>query len=806
MFRNYFKTAWRNLIKQKSLAFINVFGLSVGIACFSLFTLYAINEFNYDKFHENKANICRVYNQSTGKDASPASGFSYQPMPLGPALKTDFPDVENYVRFKENFTQSFVKVGSSVAREDLSYADPSFFEVFSFKLRSGSPATALKDLHSVVLTEGTAKELFGRTDPVGKTIEIKTDDEFLPFTITAVAENPPSNSSIQYKMLANFNFLATMRNGEKRSHNWSQYSYQTYVQLKPGSRLPSETNTLTAFRKKYYPNDYTAKDATPNQYGFQPLTAIHTNPGISGGSVSPVDPKTIWILLGIAAGILLIACINFTTLAIGRSAGRSTEVGIRKVMGGNKSSLIRQFMVEAWLLAIISTVLGLSIAIALLPFFNDLSGKGLHFSLIQFPQLSWILLATIAIVSFLSGIYPALVLSGFKPVEALKTKIKLGGANFFTKSLVTVQFALSAALIISTVIILQQLHFLHSKNPGFNKENVVVVDAEGVNDTRSLYALFKQRLTSNREIIGTASAELGLGGDEGWSQTGFNYNGQNKIVYEYFIDPDYLRVLGLQLREGRNFEPGAPKDTVTSVIINETMMHNLGLTMQNVLGQRLRGYYDDVNDIRTPVVIGVVKDFNYLGLNAKIDPQMFHQFSSYRPFKFFVRIQPGEPSKAIAAIQTAWKTVAPDYPLKYAFLDENLDRFYKSEARWSSIVGWAGGISIFLACLGLLGLSTLAVINRTKEISIRKVLGAPVVSIVNLLAKDFLRLVAVAFVIATPLAWYFMNRWLQDYANRIAITWWVFAATGAVMLTIALVTISFQAIRAAFASPTASLR
>jgi putative ABC transport system permease protein len=810
MFKNYFKIAIRNLAKQKTLAFINVFGLSVGIACFSLFMLYAVNEFNFDNFHKNGDNIYRVYQQRQAVGDQNARNVPYQPMPLGPAMKTDLPGIENYVRFLDNWGESFIKTDNAVFREKISFADPSFFTMFSFKLKYGDATTALKDLHSIVLTEKTAEKLFGKTNITGKTIEIKTGDNFEPFTVTAVAENPPSNSTIQFAVLGNFNYHASTKNGSRGVNNWNRISYATFVQLKPGSSLPGDKKLLANFRKKYYPDEETEArkngwkgKGSPVAYAFQPLRDMHTNTKIEGGAV---DPKTIWILLSIAAGVLFIACINFTTLSIGRSAGRSKEVGVRKVIGGTKKSLIAQFLIEALLLAFLSGIIGLLLVKILLPFFDQLSGRDLQFSFSQFPQLLWLIVGLILVVGLLAGSYPALVLSGFKPVEVLKTKVKLGGSNIFTRSLVTVQFVLSAGLIISTIIIMQQLHYMQSKNPGFNKENIVVVNADGISDPKKLYAVFKQDLSAHPEIMGTASAELSLGGGEGWSQSGFKYKGKDKTAYEYFIDPDYMHVLGMKLLTGRNFDPAIVSDTVTSVIINEAMMNDFGWTLQNAVGQKLNGYYENENDPHTPVVIGVVKDFNYLGFNSKIEPQMFHQFSSYEPHHFFIRISPGNPSKALAAIQSAWKKDAPDYPLQYGFLDENLNRFYESEVRWSNIVGWAGGISIFLACLGLLGLAALAVVNRTKEISIRKVLGASVSTIIGLLSKDFLKLVGIAFIIATPLSWYFMSKWLQDYPYRINIEWYVFGITAAATVLIALLTVSFQAIKAAVANPVKSLR
>jgi putative ABC transport system permease protein len=439
----------------------------------------------------------------------------------------------------------------------------------------------------------------------------------------------------------------------------------------------------------------------------------------------------------------------------------------------------------------------------LLPYFNQLSGRELIFSFALYPEMIWLLLGLTLLVGLLSGAYPAIILSGFKPIEVLKSKIKIGGANLFTRSLVTLQFAVSIGLIISTIIILQQIKFMSNKNPGFNKENVVMVDASET-DTKKIYPLFKQALAAQPQIDGVAGAELGLGADQGFSSSGFNYNGKSKNVFEYFIDNDYMKVMGMQLLAGRDFSSNIAGDTTVSVIVNEAMVKDFGWTLNNAVGQQLTGYTEGRG--KDPVVIGVVKDFNYRSLSLPVEPQMFHQFASYAPYKFFVRIKPGNPSSALAEMKKAWSSVVADLPFKYYFVDEELNKFYKSEQRWSSIVGWAGGISIFLACLGLFGLAALAAINRTKEIGIRKVLGASVTNIINLLSKDFLKLIAIAIVIASPLAWYFMHKWLQDFAYRINISWIVFITTGFVVVLIALLTISFQAIKAAHANPVKSLR
>jgi putative ABC transport system permease protein len=383
----------------------------------------------------------------------------------------------------------------------------------------------------------------------------------------------------------------------------------------------------------------------------------------------------------------------------------------------------------------------------------------------------------------------------------LKSKIRVSGGNIFTKSLVTVQFALSVGLIICTMIILQQTKYMSGKNPGFNKDNIVVVDANGVN-TKKIYPLFKQAIASRADVAGVASADMSLGEGMGWSRSGFEYNGTHKDVFEYFIDSDYIPVLGMKLVAGRNFDSRIAADSVTSVIVNEAMVKDFGWTINNAVGQQIKGYMET----KTPVVIGVIRNFNYRPFKEEVQPQMFHQFAGYEPYKFLVRIKQGNPALAIAAMQKAWTASVTELPFQYNFLDESLDNFYKAERRWSSIIGWAGGISVFLACLGLLGLAALAAVNRTKEIGIRKVLGASISNIVGLLSKDFLKLVLIAIIIASPLALYFMSRWLRDFAYRIQISWWVFFIAGVSALLIALVTVSFQAIRAALTNPVKNLR
>ena len=812
MLKNFLIVAWRNLVRQKGLSFISIFGLALGIACFSVLVLYAMNEFGFDGFHQHAAQIYRAYDGDSVWTPK-QEGSIITPMPLGPAMKQDLTDVEDYMRYIQSF-EAYLKVGNETDRENIAYADPSFFTMFSFPLRYGNGKKALPDMHNIVLTGETAKRLFGTANAVGKTLQIKVlDASFATFTVSGVLEDLPANSYFNsFSMLAPFQVFESGTEGRGDAGNWGRESFQTFVQLKPGSKLPGDRRRLSAFKEKYVPGAIVNGKKTGNWiFGLEPLTRIHTDVAMGAFMnsylrIPPVDPTAIWILVAIAVGVLLIACINFTTLAVGRSANRAREVGVRKVIGGSRGSIRWQFLVEAYLLTFMSAGLGFLMARWLLPFFGEIAGRELHFSFSRYPLLPWVGVALLLGVGLLAGGYPALILSRFRAVEVLKSRVKLGGANFFTKVLVTTQFVLSIGLIIATVVITQQLHYMQTKDPGFNKENVVVIKAQSIPDTRRMYAVLRQELAGVPQVLGVAAADKGMGYREGMDRGGVELDGGKSFtVYMYGVDASYLPVMGMHLLAGRNFDPSVVADTLRSVVINETMMKQLGWTPAAAIGRRLKGMHSG-DTASPPVVIGVVKDINFLSMSDAVEPQVFHEFRLGEPVRFFVRLRPGDPSVALAAIAAAWRGVAPDYRLKDNFLDEDLDRFYTAETRLSHIVGWAGGISIFLACLGLFGLAALATINRTKEIGIRKLLGASVVTVVSLISRDFVRLVIVAFLIAAPLAWYFMSNWLQGFYFRIRLEWWVFGLAGIGIAGIAWVTVAGLAARAGMTNPVKSLR
>jgi len=807
MLRHYFRIAIRNLGRHKVLTVINILGLSLGLACFCLILVFAVNEFSYDNWHVKAGRIYRVDETFVRKDGQTV-GTSGGNMPVGPAFKQDFPDVEDAVRISAS-DEKLMKGNNGTMRLDMSFADPGFFTMFSFPLLSGAPAQVLLDPHDIVVTRSKAIQLFGTADAVGKTVQVKFDTIYRPFRVSGVAADLPKNSSVTFDIMGSFDYLLLSDSNRFQDVNkWHRtYGDMTWLLLKPGSSLMGDSNRLLQFRWKHMPDEldmYHKDKKIMARYTLQPLLQVHTDPNILGPGVEPTDPANIWILLGIAAGILLIASINFTTLAIARSASRAVEVGVRKVLGGHRSQLVRQFLAESVLLSVISTILGCLLALTLLPWFNELSGKQLDFSFVEHPQLVWMLVGLTLLVGLLAGCYPALVLSGFRPVDVLKSRIRLGGSNYFTRSLVTLQFVLSIGLIIGTVIILRQVSFMRNKDLGLIKENTVVVLPRDI-DAAKGYELLRQKLASDPQVAGVTASELGLGEGRGMMNDMYMFNGVVSSVIVYPVATNFLSVMGLHLLAGRAFDPTITSDTVSNVVVNETLVSNyLGVTPAEAVGKQFKGLGGGVEQYKT--IIGVVRDFNFERLNRTVRPQLFYVPAQLNPRDYFIHLRGGDPTATLRTISAFWKGFAPDVPLRTSFLDEDLDRFYKSEMRWGNIIAAAGGISIFLACMGLFGLAALAAINRIKEIGIRRVLGASGFEIVGLLTGDFLRLVVVASLIASPLAWYIMNKWLQHFAYRIDVDGWVFALVALVALAIAYITIGVQAWRAARINPMENLR
>src|SRR5436190_6260404 len=803
MIRNYFKVAMRYLLRNKGYTAINILGLAIGICCCVLIMLFVRSEFSYDKFHSKSDRIYRAWVKEHNEGMDDIIDI-VTPLPLAGALQGSFPDIESTCR-----VYSFgplVKIGEQSFSEDVRMVDSSFFRIFDFEFIEGSREDPFPTSNSILLTENTAKKYFGKEDAIGKNVEMQMGNEKVVFSVAGIVRSAPEESSIKYNALIPFS-NAKFIFSERAMKAWFNISSETYVLLKKVIDAEKLTKKFPYMVKQNLGEDY-------KEGGYmvtlQPITKIHLDTSIPAGIEPISSPKYSYILLTIGILILLVACVNFITLSVGRSATRAMEVGVRKVLGAERQQLIRQFWGEAILLTVISVIIGIGVAVLLVKPFNQLTNRqlSLHFDLVFIGYC----LLIIILIGLIAGIYPAIILSGFRPVEILKGKLKLGNkTGLLRKSLIAGQFVTSIGMIICTIVISGQLDYLQNKNLGYQKEQVVVVPtnkprAKGM----ELAELYRNELLKQPQVIG-ATVSLMSFSETPWINIGYS---DDKNVYRNFqfnsVDPYFLKTMGIQMAQGRDFSADNPADYTSSMIVNEAMLKLFG--WKDAIGKKFPGRIEQQ-------IIGVVKDFNYESLHTPVQPlamvikpdTFFRRISDIsfnappQP-RISVRLKAGNLTANLAALKQVWKQVAPDQEFEYRFLDETIAAQYRQEKRTSTIVKIASALSIFIACMGLFGLATLTVVRRTMEIGIRKVLGASVGSVVRLLSKEFLVLVLIAALIAFPLGWWAMNKWLEDFAYRIHIACWVFAVAGIAALLIALLTVSFQAIRAALANPVKSLR
>ena len=804
MFKNYLKIAIRNLIRNKIYSTINVLGLAIGIACCILIFLFVANELSYDSFHQNADKIYRVYVTEDLPERDPFS-YSFTPAQMAGAMEQSFPEVVRAVRF-ESRTDN-IRVGENSFSEQYSLADPDFFELFDFPLLQGNPQMALADLNSVVLTEEIADKFFGRTDVVGRLLSIKLGDKFHDFAVTAVAKNIPENSSVTFDLLIPWENARKFRS-ERQLNNWFNVFMETYVQMAERLDAVAIEEKLDTVVKNHYPE----RAHSMVTLHLQPLLDIHLNPYIPAGIQPTSDPVYSYILIGIAVLILGVACINFMTLAVGRSATRAKEVGVRKVLGAVRVQLAKQFWGEALLMSFVALFLGVLLAALFLPIFNELANKELFLSA-DFLTL-FVLAALMLLVGLIAGSYPALVLSRLQPVVIIKCESQAGGRRLFGGSLVVLQFALSVFLIVSTLIMADQLHYLRTKNLGFNKEQVIVIPNNAAQaESKMVVDRFRNALGNRSQVLGVSGASSRF--SSGWTTMGFNdENGSFKQFYQLTVDYDYLESLGMELVSGRNFSHDFGTDSSQAIIVNEALTKYFD--WEAPIGKRMPG-----RSFAEHQVIGVVKDFNFQSLQSEIaplaltlDPSTLFQgindistSSSPRQLNFIhVRITPEDIPGTINLLKETWERVISNQPFDFSFLDQDVQRQYQQEERWGKIVAYASAFAVFIACLGLFGLATLAVARRTKEIGIRKVLGASVPKIILMLSNDFGKLVLIATVIAWPLAYLGMQEWLKDFAYRISIGAENFLIATMLAIAIAVLSVSFQSVRAAMANPVEAIK
>ena len=805
MLTNYIKIAWRNLVRNKAFSAINIVGLALGLATCLLIMLFVLDELSYDRFNEKADRIVRVvFRGSTGGGKM---NEAHVMPPVGPTLKADYPEVEEATRLRIGGSP-FVTYGDKTFRDEtIAHVDSNFFQVFTLPFIQGNSKTALIQPNTAVITQELAHTYFGTEDAIGKVLTIKSWNAV--YTITGVIEKVPVNSHFHFDL---FTSMASLP--DAKAPSWMTSEFYTYLVLPKGydyrqleAKLPQAVDkymgpqlqtafgmTIAQFRKK------------GNDIGLflQPLTDIHLHSTFAYDLTPPGSIQYIYIFGAIALIMLLIACINFMNLSTAGASKRAKEVGIRKVLGSVRQSLTSQFLIESLLLTAIALVLAIGLVYVVLPLFNQLAGKELTLNFATTPWLLPGLLALGVLVGILAGSYPAFFLSSFKPVVVLKG-VKFTGDRKsigLRSGLVVVQFFISITLMIGTTVVYRQLNYIQNKKLGYDKEQVLVLPETWLLDRKE--EVFRNQIIQDSRVVNISTS--------GYLPAGPS-NNNNFMVYpetnstqlvktlRYDVDYNYIPVLGMQMAAGRNFSKAYGTDS-SGVILNETAAKTFGWS-NNALGHTITNTDNDGKS-RTYRVIGIVNDFHFKSLHERISPLVM--VLGQNTGTVIMKVKTKDIAGLLASLKQQWNQLTADAPFTYSFLDQRFNDTYLAEQKTGRILGIFAGLTIFVACLGLFGLATFTAEQRTKEIGVRKVLGASVSSIVGLLSRDFLKLVAIAIVLASPVAWYLMNRWLQDFAYRIDLTWWVFGLVGLLAVGIALLTVSFQSIKAALMNPVKSLR
>jgi putative ABC transport system permease protein len=790
MIKNYLKIAWRNLLKNKIFSFINILGLTIGITVCMMIFLFIMNEYSVDRFHKKEKNIYRVMRGFD--DGGSIKMVSYLSGPYAPALLNDFKgQILRAVRVQPS--NGLISFNNKSFNEKKIYVtDSDFFKLFSFPLLKGDASSVLKDPGSVVLTETTAKKYFGSMEnAIGKVIEL---DKQFQLKVTGVAKNVPSNSHLDFDLIVPISNY-TNQNG---FNVWINNRLFTYVLLAPNVSPASIANRFSQFMNKYMGGDM-------KKYGFHFTLALQPLKDVYFADVAFDNAKhgsktVVYIFLSIAILILLIACINFTNLSTIRAVERSKEVGLRKVMGALRNHLVWQFIGESILLTVISCALAIGLLFILMPFYNQLLGYTLTVSWNSAP-LYLFLAGIIIVVGFIAGSYPAFVLSAFAPVQALKGKLRLGkGGSFFRKTLVVIQFSISVILIVGTIIIMNQMNYLKNKQLGYNQQQTVVIPIDN-NDIYNNMNLFKTSLQNENKVESVSM----MSGEPGGFFDVFMFNVEGQYgewrSRTEFADFEFVKTLGLRVIAGRDFSSQYPTDTTDAVLINRTAAAKLGWKPEQAIGKWIK---NTVRDDKRRTIIGVVEDFNFLSLKENIEALVISPAMDRRVT--LIKLKPGNIQSSLAAIKKGYAKAAPVYPFEYSFLDEQFGKLYKSDLRQQTILSIFSALAIIIACLGLFGLASFTATKRIKEIGVRKVLGSSTQGIVTLLSKDMLKPVIISTIIALPLGYYVMDKWLQNFAYRIPLHWWIFVIAAVITFSIALFTVSFKAVRAAMANPAESLR
>jgi putative ABC transport system permease protein len=806
MIKNYLKIAWRNLLRNKTFSLINIAGLAIGIATCLIIMLFVYDELSFDKYNEKADQIVRVVLK--GKMSGEQIKEAFVMAPVAQTLKKEYPEVVDATRIRAYGTPKVTLGDKTFKNANFAFVDANFFQTFTLPLIKGDAKTALLEPNTIVITQSLAHTYFGNDDPIGKMLEFKDWKQL--YKITGVAADIPTNSHFHFD-----HFASMESHADAKSDSWMSGSFHTYLVLQKGFDYKKLEAKLPQTIDKYMDAQLKAQVGMNmkefrekgNNIGFalQPLTDIHLQSVFSTllNFEPSGDIRYVYIFSAIALFMLLIACINFMNLSTASASKRAKEVGIRKVLGSIKSHLIGQFMVESVALTFISLLSALILVKLGLPIFNHLSDKKLNFQALAQPSVALGLLLFGLLVGAISGSYPAFYLSSFKPIAVLKNKFSAKGKGLgFRSALVVFQFIISVVLIVGTTVVYQQLAFIQNKKLGYDKEQLLVLRNAimlGKNEN-----VLKQQLLQDPRVTSVTTSSFAPAGPTDTYMSGCYPDENNNHVRRtilYQIDDKYIPTMGMEMAKGRNFSKDLATDSM-GVIVNEALAKNFGWG-ENALGHIINRPTDTEGRTKAYTVIGMVKDFHFKSLHEEIAPMMMVLEESHG---LIVKVKTKDVSSLLTSIKMQWDQFNTEEPFSYAFIDELFNETYTAEQKTGTILGIFAGLTIFIACLGLFGLATFTAEQRTKEIGIRKVLGASVTNIIALLSKEFIVLVSIAIAIAAPLAWWAMDKWLQDFAYRVTIGWWIFALAGFLALVIALLTVSFQAVKAAVANPVKSLR
>lgn len=800
MLKNYLKIAVRNLRKQKGYAFINVFGLAAGLACCLLILLFVRDELSYDRYHENADQVFRVARAWYDEAGTPTLQFAHISPPIGPTLKEEMPEIAHAVRLFR--TGSLVSYKEHHFHEQRFYfAEEDIFQLFTMPFIKGDPVTALVEPYTVVLTTSMASKYFGEDDPIGETIRF---DDSWDLRVTGIIADAPDNTHFHYDFLASFATFTTQSWTASWATNWGgNNSFATYVLLEDGVDPATVAAKFPAFLDRHYVLHHSAS----SKLFLQPLPDIHLHSHLDAELEPNGDIVYVYLFSTVALFVLLIACFNFMNLGTARATKRAQEVGVRKVLGAKRKQLVTQFLGESLLLTALALVLAMMLVELLLPVFNDLSGKDLQLFGADAAFVLAMLLGLGLLTGCIAGAYPAFFLSAYQPVAVLKSAVKGSWRSRLRSVLVGTQFAISIALIIGVGVIIQQLRYVQDKTLGFDEDQLVVISTPSA--MRQDFEATRNRLLTHPGVLAvTASEHTPSGQLRNSINVQAEVNGEIKPFNSLpllAVDHDFTKTYGMEVVAGRTFSTEVASDSLQAFVINESAVRKLGwASAEDAVGKFFMLDSENLSDRRGQVV-GVVKDFHFESLHERITPLVMY----IRPGLYWrttLKIAADDIPETLAFLEAQWQTYTPNAPLSYTFVDQGFAQLYQAEERFQQVLSYFAILAILIACLGLLGLASFMVEQRTKEIGVRKVLGAPVGTLVLMLSRDFTRTVALAFIVACPLAYIAMDRWLDTFAYRIDIGWPVFVVAGLSALAIALLTVSFQSIKAALRDPVKSLR